>query len=97
MLTSDMCLGYRDNVKLFKCLKYNDSDGGWANNMRDCFMTFKHDGFDLDPHEVNKDGPSCAWTKWVYIQGFGLKEKELCGVKDWGSMRKKHNLTDLKR
>lgn len=38
-----------------------------------------HDGVDLDPHEVTAQGGCCAWTKWVYFDGFKNMPKEICG------------------
>lgn len=35
MLTSDMCLAYRNNVRAFKCKK-SVGGQGWAPNMHDC-------------------------------------------------------------
>ena len=40
-------------------------------------MSFANEGLDLDPKEVN----CCAWTKWVGMNGFGIKlPKEICGM-----------------
>jgi len=55
-----------------------------------------NDGVDLDANEVEAEN-GCAWTKWVYIVGFGVKTQKLCGVEKWGELRKTHNLTDLKK
>jgi len=82
MLTSDMCLAYKNNIKNFKCMKQGINNM-WAVNMHDCQMTFKHDGFDLDLLEVAAEGGCCAWTKWVYMDGFGNVPKDtkgICGV-----------------
>lgn len=80
MLTSDMCLAYRNNIKATMCKKTNNHGGlGWAPNMQDCFYTYAHDGYDLDANEIIDQGNGCAWTKWIYFEHFGYMPKTLCG------------------
>ena len=61
MLTSDMCLAYKNNVKFVECqedIKSNDQVG-WQQNGQECIQSLYGLGVDLDPKEVD----CCAWTK----------------------------------
>jgi len=50
MLTSDMCLAYRDATLAFKCKKSHSGVPGWAIQEHDCAVSLANEGgIDLDP------------------------------------------------
>jgi len=78
MLTTDMCLVYKNNERVFNCRKYGSKDKlGWEAGRHDCMSSMYGTGTDLDPRTAN----CCAWIKHVALRGFGTPHYELCGVK----------------
>ena len=61
MLTSDMCLAYKNNVEFVDCKedKTGNDQIGWQQHGQECIQSLFGLGVDLDPKEVN----CCAWTK----------------------------------
>lgn len=80
-------------MKASKC-RASNWGRGWGMTRRDCFMTMMHDGFDLDPLDVEAD-KGCVWTKHVYIREF-VDPKRMFGMTDWKQYREELDLRDMK-
>lgn len=78
MLTTDMCLVYKNNKVLTKCLTdFDMGKFGFEPKNYDCNTAFYDKGLDLDPIEASD---CCLWTTIFALDGaFKVPRSNFCG------------------
>lgn len=89
MLTTDMCIAYRNNRKFIDCnfatWKSDFWKGGHLQNHWQCGVNFFDQSEDLDPLASN----CCTWTKLVPLNAMNVIDyinvgvTDYCGVPFW--------------